>query len=117
MILAGLRSPLPSWLLCLAVLLGVQFCALQHGQAGGLALSGLQGGYCSADRSGFAPFAVERGGPDGEWSCPLCQGAATAADPWPPDMWLRGDTTTARPGRRATRHARRRHAPGWPRAP
>src|SRR5690606_12270406 len=85
------HSPLSLWTLCLAVLLGAHLCGLHHGQASGLALSGLQGGYCSVDPAGFAPVPIEQAEPDGEWSCPLCQNPATTDGGWPPALGLRGE--------------------------
>ncbi|WP_051231511.1 hypothetical protein [Stutzerimonas azotifigens] len=64
-----------AWLLSLGLLLGLLACGLHHGQAAGLALSGLtDGGFCSHSLS-TGP-AVELASPMAEVSslhaCPLC---------------------------------------------
>ena len=117
MIAARRHHPLLNWTLCLVVLLGLQLCALQHGQASGLALSGLDGAYCSGADAGFAPFAVEEGKPAGDWQCPLCQTPATTDHGWPLDAWLRPDSRPLALARRQTRRAPRRYALACPRAP
>ncbi|HLT03389.1 MAG TPA: hypothetical protein VK019_00325 [Pseudomonas sp.] len=111
------HSPLSLWTLCLAVLLGAHLCGLHHGQASGLALSGLQGGYCSVDPAGFAPVPIEQAEPDGEWSCPLCQSPATTDGGWPPALGVRGEPGMMLPGRRSARRRPRRQLLAWPGAP
>ena len=64
--------PLLAWTLCLGVLLSLHFCGLHHGQAGGLALSGLQAAFCSASGSGPGDMGVAEEEAD-SWRCPLCQ--------------------------------------------
>ena len=117
MIATRRHSILLNWTLCLAVLLSLQLCALRHGQSGGLALSGLDGAYCSGSQAGFAPFSVEPGEPSGEWQCPLCQSSASSDNGWPLDAWLRRAGASLSPDRRQARRARRRFALACPRAP
>lgn len=117
MIATDRHSPALLWALSLLVVLGVQLCGLHHGQASGLALSGLRGGYCSVEPAGFAPFAIDLARADDEWRCPLCQTPASLGAGWSAEPWLRNDRLPARPGRPRLRCQRRRERPSWPRAP
>ncbi|MBD7975980.1 DUF2946 family protein [Serpens gallinarum] len=64
--------PLLAWTLCVGVLLSLHFCGLHHGQASGLALSGLKTAFCTASGAGPSDGRMADEGAD-DWRCPLCQ--------------------------------------------
>lgn len=63
-----------AWALYTSLLLSLFVCGLHHGQASGLSLSGLQGGFC-AEGSGIAAVDLGEGSPQHQadtFACPLC---------------------------------------------
>ncbi|VXC22386.1 conserved hypothetical protein [Pseudomonas sp. 8AS] len=63
-----------AWALYTSLLLSLFACGLHHGQASGLRLSGLQGGFC-AEGSNVAAVDLGEGSPQHQadaFSCPLC---------------------------------------------
>ncbi|MBC3955208.1 MULTISPECIES: DUF2946 family protein [Pseudomonas] len=65
-----------AWTLYASVLLSLFFCGLHHGQMGGLALSGLNGGYCAMDSSGSLGLdsseSDQKQNALPQLSCPVC---------------------------------------------
>jgi hypothetical protein len=63
-----------AWALYTSLLLSLFVCGLHHGQASGLSLSGLQGGFC-AEGSSVAALDLDEGSAHQQadsLSCPLC---------------------------------------------
>lgn len=84
---------LTAWLLYASVLFSLFACGLHHGQMTGLALSGLDGGYCSLGHD-----ASDSLGDNGsnhaqmQFTCPLCSSYAAAvalnSDAWQLDLGI-----------------------------
>ncbi|MGX0955374.1 hypothetical protein AB7M18_001502 [Pseudomonas viridiflava] len=70
------QRSLIAWTLYASVLLSLFFCGLHHGQMSGLALSGLNGGYCSLDGSGSTGLDASESDQKQhalpQLSCPVC---------------------------------------------
>lgn len=69
-----------AWALYASLLFSLLACGVHHGQASGLSLSGLQGGFCA---EGSSSAAVDLGDASGhlqadQFSCPLCSSFALA---------------------------------------
>ncbi|MCF5707299.1 DUF2946 domain-containing protein [Pseudomonas syringae] len=81
-----------AWALYASVVLSLFFCGLHHGQMSGLALSGLDGGYCSLDGSGSAgPGASESDQKQHalpQLSCPVCSSFTVLTASHLPDWML-----------------------------
>lgn len=72
---------LTAWTLYASVLLSLLFCGIHHGQMSGLALSGLDSGYCVVEGGDSSALASKTTLPQGggesavKFSCPLCSAA------------------------------------------
>ncbi|WNW11616.1 DUF2946 domain-containing protein [Pseudomonas sp. DTU_2021_1001937_2_SI_NGA_ILE_001] len=65
-----------AWTLYASVLFSLLVCGIHHGQMSGLALSGLQGGYCALDSEHGHAFDAQPSNPTQpallSFDCPLC---------------------------------------------
>jgi len=70
-----------AWMLLACVLLNLFACGLHHGQMSALSLSGLEGGFCSAESAEHGSHAPSSDGKSTLPSmnaCPLCSSASVA---------------------------------------
>lgn len=81
---------LTAWTLYVSLLLGLFACGLHHGQMSGLALSGLNGGFCALGGQGVDSDLGDssQGAQMAQFSCPLCSsfGMAVAANSFAWDL-------------------------------
>lgn len=76
------QRTMTAWMLYASVLFSLFVCGIHHGQMGGLALSGLDGGYCATDSEhahGFTTDSSESPQPVMvQFDCPLCSASGLA---------------------------------------